>query len=328
MPGAIEIGVSSDPSRIPWRRVIRLLRPLRGGVVAMVSLSVAGVLVGLVPPLALGFLVDALVEHNDVPEAVALTLLIVLAVVLGAAAYIASEGMYARNAGRLHLEVRTEMFGGALRRSGRGEHVAGLPSRFISDAETLEQITLSLIDMGSMAVAAFVSAVLAIAFLQFWSLAVIVPVLAAFWIVTARMRGPVASAGRRRQEELEAMTDRIARELARPNDPSAPGRFRVAAERLMAAEVRFGRLRALNLQGSGGLANLGPISVVVAAAFIGAPAVGTLISLYLLAQRVFWGFDGLLDLKLSTQSVRGAVARCFEIIDTPPAALPATARVG
>jgi hypothetical protein len=31
----------------------------------MVGLSVAGVLIGLVPPLALGVLVDALVERND-----------------------------------------------------------------------------------------------------------------------------------------------------------------------------------------------------------------------------------------------------------------------
>jgi hypothetical protein len=40
-------------------------------------------------------------------------------------------------------------------------------------------------------------------------------------------------------------------------------------------------------------------------------------AIYLLAQRVFWGFDGLVDLRLDTQSVRGAVARCFELIDTP-----------
>ena len=40
-------------------------------------------------------------------------------------------------------------------------------------------------------------------------------------------------------------------------------------------------------------------------------------AIYLLAQRVFWGFDGLIDLRLDTQSVRGAVARCFELIDTP-----------
>src|ERR1039458_6171257 len=43
--------------------------------------------------------------------------------------------------------------------------------------------------------------------------------------------------------------------------------------------------------------------------------IGTLIAVYLLAQRVFWGFDGLVDLSLGLQSVRGSVARCFALID-------------
>ena len=52
-------------------------------------------------------------------------------------------------------------------------------------------------------------------------------------------------------------------------------------------------------------------------------------AIYLLAQRVFWGFDGLVDLRLDTQSVRGAVARCFELIDTPASPVrPAADRTG
>jgi ABC-type bacteriocin/lantibiotic exporter with double-glycine peptidase domain len=85
----------------------------------------------------------------------------------------------------------------------------------------------------------------------------------------------------------------------------------------MAVEVRYGWLKAVNLQGSGGLAKLGPIAVVVVAAFVGTKQPGTLISLYLVSQRAFWGFDGLIDLRLDMQSVRGAVARCFDLIDTP-----------
>ena len=85
----------------------------------------------------------------------------------------------------------------------------------------------------------------------------------------------------------------------------------------MTAEVRLGWLRAINLQGSGGLASLGPIAVVVTAAFVGTRQIGTLISLYLLAQSVFSSFDGLVDLSLGIHGVRGAVARCFEVIDTP-----------
>jgi ABC-type multidrug transport system fused ATPase/permease subunit len=316
-------GSTSDPTApVPWRRVVRLLRPIRGGVAAMMGLSVAGVLVGLVPPLALGVLVDALIERNDRAEAAVLTGVIVLAIIAGAVAYILSDGLYARNAGHLYLDVRGQMFAGAVRRARSGGQTAGLASRFISDAETLEQITLYLLDSGSMLLVAFVSALFAIALLQPWTVAVVTPALAGIWIVTRRMQRPVAAAGKRRQEELETLTDTVGRELSRPQDPQAPVRFRTSAAGLAAAEIRLGWLRAINLQGSGGLANLGPISVVVAAAFLGTRQIGALISLYLLAQRVFWGFDGLVDLSLGMHSVRGAVARCFELIDAPE---PATA---
>ena len=76
----------------------------------------------------------------------------------------------------------------------------------------------------------------------------------------------------------------------------------------MAAEIRLGWLRALNFQGSGGLAKLGPIAVVVVAAFVGTQHIGTLITLYLLSQRVFWGLDGLIDLRLGMEV--GLTKRC------------------
>jgi hypothetical protein len=72
----------------------------------------------------------------------------------------------------------------------------------------------------------------------------------------------------------------------------ATNRFRAAADRVMAAEVRLGWLRALNLQGSGGLAKLGSLSPVLAAAFVGHHQTGTLMAIYLLAQRVFWVSTG------------------------------------
>jgi hypothetical protein len=53
-----------------------------------------------------------------------------------------------------------------------------------------------------------------------------------------------------------------------------------------------------------------------------------LISLYLLSQRAFWGFDGLVDLRLNMQSVRGGVDRCFELIDTPEADVETPSLVG
>ena len=305
------------PPSIPWRRVIGLLRPIRRGVIAMVGLSVAGVLIGLVPPLALGVLVNALVERNDKPEALLLAGVVALAVVLEATAYVLSEGMYARNASRLYRNVRVPMFTGALRRSLRGQDTSGLTSRFISDAETIERTTLSLLDTGSMTVVEFVSAMVALAILEPWSVLAVLPLLAGTWIVTRRTQEPAAAAGQRRQEELEVMAATISRELQGPAVPGASGRFLAAVERLQRAEIHYGWLQALNLQGSGGLAKLGPIAVVVVAAFAGSHHAGTLVALYLLAQRAFWGFDGAVDLSLGMQSVRGAVSRCFELIDVP-----------
>ena len=323
--GRVTVAADERPQPLPWRRLAGLLRPLWRGTAAMVALSVAGVLVGLVPPLVLGVLVDALVERNDKREAAFLAVAIALATIAEAALYIASDGMYARNAARLYRNLRLAMFDGALAGARRGEDrdSAGLPSRFISDAETLERATLSILDTGAMLGVEFVSALVALAALEPWTLPVVAPVLAATWIVTRRTQEPAAAAGQRRQEELEAMTRSLVHELERKDDPGAESRFRVAAERLLGAEVRFGWLRALNLQGSGGLAKLGPIAVVVAAAFAGSHHGGTLISIYLLAQRAFWGFDGVVDLSLGTQSIRGAVARCFELVDAagqpPPA---------
>jgi ABC-type multidrug transport system fused ATPase/permease subunit len=308
---------------IPWRRVAGLLRPIRGGLAGMVALSVGGVLLGLVPALALGTLVNTLVEFNDKTEAAYLSVLIAATVVGEAAAYIASDGLYARNAGRLSLSLRLQMFDGAARRRrDPAEDASGLPSRFISDAETIERVTVSLLDSGSMLLVEFVSALVALALLEPLTVAVVAPMLAAIWVVTRRTQEPAATAGQHRQEELERMTRSIVGELDRGVDPQAKGRFRAAAERLLSAEVRYGWLQAANRQGSGGLAKLGPIAVVVAAAFAGNYKAGTLISLYLLAQRTFWGFDGIVDLSLDMQSVRGAVARCFALIDTPATPAP------
>jgi ABC-type multidrug transport system fused ATPase/permease subunit len=144
----------------------------------------------------------------------------------------------------------------------------------------------------------------------------------AIWVVTRRTQQPAATAGLRRQEELERMTRSIVQTLPEADEGRARSRFRTAVERVMHAEIRYGWLQAFNRQGSAGLAKLGPIAVVVAAAFAGTAHVGTLISLYLLAQRAFWGFDGVVDLSLATQSVRGAVNRCFEYIDSPAASSP------
>jgi ABC-type multidrug transport system fused ATPase/permease subunit len=286
----------------------------------MVGLSVGGVLVGLIPPLALGVLVNALVERGDKHEAALLTALIVAAIVLEATAYVASDGLYARNAGRLYRDLRLKMFEGARRRrrnSSSGDDESGLTSLFISDAETVERLTVSVLDVGAMMLVEFGSALIAVALVEPLTLLVIGPMLIATWFVTRRMQEPAAVAGQRRQEELERLTSSIVRNVEDDDVHRARSRFRAVAERLLAAEIRVGWLQALNREGSAGLAKLGPIAVVVAATFAGSYRAGTLISLYLLAQRTFWGFDGLVDLSLGMQSVRGAVNRCFTLIDEP-----------
>jgi ABC-type multidrug transport system fused ATPase/permease subunit len=294
----------------------------------MVGLSAGGVLLGLVPPLALGVLVDALVERGDKREAALLAALIAGAMIVQAIAYVLSDGMYYRNAGELHRSLRLRMFDGLRRRGLReGEESGGVPSRFISDVLTLDRVTVSLLDTGSMVLVQFISAVVAVGLLEPVTLAVIFPMLAAIWVVTRNTQEPAATAGLRRQEQLELMTVSVVRELPEPDEGLAKRRFREAVERVMQAEIRFGWLQAINVQGSGGLAMLGPIAVVVAAAFAGTAHVGTLLSLYLLSQRVFSGFDGIVDLSLGIKSVRGAVNRCFEYIDSASAGphLPAAA---
>ena len=322
---------SAGPSPIPWGRVIGLMRPIRKGLAGMVALSIGGVLVGLVPPLALGVLVNALVERNDKHEAAILATVIAAAIIIEATAYVLSDGLYGRNAAHLYRNLRLQMFTGARRipREGAAE-MTGLPSRFISDAETLERVTVSILDSGAMLLVEFVSAFVALGLLAPWTIPVVIPALAATWIVTRKTQQPAATAGQHRQEELEHMTESIVRELGKPDDAEATAGFKVAAERVMAAQIRVGWLRALNLQGSAGLAKLGPIAVVVVAAFASTPHVGTLISLYLLAQRTYWGFDGIVDLSLATQSVRGGVSRCFTLIDTPatPTATDPARRLG
>ena len=302
-----------EPDPIPWRRVARLLRPRARNVIGMVALSVTGVLMGLVPPLALGTLVNVLVERRDTVEGALLAGVIAVAVAAEAGAYILSDGLYARAAGGLYLDLRTAMLQGLRALRGRNEQIPGMSARFVSDAETIEQITLSILDSSVMLGVEFVTALAAIAVLEPISLVAMAPLLTLTWLATRRMQVPVASASLRRQEALEKMTAALEEEVA--NDPATSPAFLASAQRLRAAEVRLGWLRGANLQGSGGLAKLGPIAVVVIATFAHARHPGVLVSLYLLSQRAFYGFDGIVDLSLDLNGARGAVNRCFALID-------------
>jgi ABC-type multidrug transport system fused ATPase/permease subunit len=304
-----------SPDSIAWRRVLALLRPLRAGLGAMVGLSVLGSLAGLVPPIALGYLINDLVERHGVrPEDALWAGLLAGAILVEAAAYIGSDGLYARNAGRLYRNLRLLMFDGAMRRRVEPDG-EGLPARFVSDVETFEQVTVYVLDTGSMLLVELATALVVLGSMEPMAIPVVVPLLAATWVVTRRMQEPAARAGQARQEELEELTGSLARELGERGGPAARSRFAKVSERLLRAEVRLGWVQAANLHASGALAKLGPIAVVVAAASTGGYRAGTLLTLYLLAARAFYGFDGLVDLSLGMQSVRGAIARCLELVD-------------
>jgi ABC-type multidrug transport system fused ATPase/permease subunit len=322
--------VSNRPGSIPWRRVLSLLRPLKGGLVAMVSLSVLGSLAGLVPPITLGFLVNDLVELHGVKLEDALWAgLLAGAILVEAAAYVASDGLYARNSGRLYRNLRLLMYDGVMRRPQRDRQgVEGLPARFVSDAETFERVTVYVLDTGSMLAVELVTALVALGVYEPWAIPVVVPLLAATWVATRWMQEPAAGAGQVRQEQLEELTGTLARELRGPGGAEARSSFAAAAERLLRAEVRLGWVQAANLHVSGAIAKLGPIAVVVAAAFAGSYRAGTLLALYLLAARAFYGFDGLVDLSLGMQSVRGAIARCLELVPADLASEGRAARLG
>jgi ABC-type multidrug transport system fused ATPase/permease subunit len=308
------------PDSIAWRRVALLLRPIRAGLAAMVSLSVLGSLAGLVPPVALGYLINDLVERHGVrPEDALWAGLLAGAILVEAAAYIGSDGLYARNSARLYRNLRALMFEGALAGRPRADR-EGLPSRFVSDVETFEHATVYLLDTGSMLVVELATALIALGLMEPVAIAVVVPLLGATWLVTRRMQEPAASAGQERQERLEDLTGSLTRELAGSGGAAARTRFAAVSERLLYAEVRLGWVQAANLHSSGALAKLGPIAVVVVAASAGGYRAGTLLTLYLLAARTFYGFDGLVDLSLGLQSVRGAIGRCLELVD--PLRLP------
>jgi ATP-binding cassette subfamily C protein len=311
-----------SPERIAWRRVLSLLRPLRGGVAAMVALSVLGSLAGLVPPITLGYLINDLVElHGLRPEDALWAGLLAGAVAVEATAYIGSDGLYARNAGRLYRNLRLRMFDGVMRRSPQDRlDPEGLPARFVSDVETFERVTVYLLDTGSVLLVELGTALVALGLMEPWAIPVVAPLLVATWFSTRKMQEPAARAGRVRQEQLEELTGSLSRELRGEGGPEARARFGSVSERLLHAEMRLGWVQAANLHISGALAKLGPIAVVVAAAWAGGYRAGTLLTLYLLAARAFYGFDGLVDLSLGLQSVRGAIARCLELIDRGAAA--------
>jgi ABC-type multidrug transport system fused ATPase/permease subunit len=307
---------------IPWRRLASLVRPARRSLLSMVALTLFGSLLGLVPPLALGALVNDLAGGHHSARAGLAVALIVAALLLEAFAFALSDGFFARAVGTLYRDLRVLMFRGVHRRRRSptaAEELAGVASRFISDAEALQDVVVAPLDTAVMGLFELLSALLALALLYLPAALLGAGMIVLTALVARFTQAPLAPAAQARQEALEAMSSSLAAELSarleRDASSAATGRFREAASRVRRREVRLGWLEAANRYGSAAAANLGPIAVVVLAALERSFSAGALIALLLLAERAFQGADSLIDLGLDVELVRGAVGRCFELVD-------------
>jgi ATP-binding cassette subfamily C protein len=283
----------------------------------MVALTGAGALAGLVPPLALGVLVNELAGGRRGAGAVLAVVLIVIAIACEALAFTVSDGFFSRAVATLYRDLRVMMFAGARRLpADDSEHVAGLTSRFVSDAEAMQELIVAPLDSAVLGLFELVSALIAVAVLDLPAAGVTIALVLLAAAVGRMTQAPTAQAAQERQEALEAMSRSLAAELSRHLEgAAAAGRFREAASMVLRREVRLGWLQAASRYGSGAATNLGPIAVVVFAAFTGSLKAGTLLSLFLLAERAFSAAENLLEVGLDVEMVRGAVLRCFELVD-------------
>lgn len=303
--------------QIPWLRLVPLMRPVRAQLAAMVAFTGLGALVGLVPALALGSLVDDLAGAHRGSGAALAAGLIVAAIVVEALAFTLSDGFFTKAVASLYRDLRLMMFAGVQRAPQHSsEDLAGLTSRFVSDAEAMQELIVSPIDTAVMGAFELVSALVALVVLSApgAGVAVVLGLIAA--ILARTLQAPAAEAAQERQEALEAMSRSLAGELSRRlRDEGGARRFAQSATRVLHREARLGWLEAVSRYGSGAAANLGPIAVVIVAALTSSLKAGVLLSIFLLAQRAFSAADDLLEIGLDVEIVRGAVARCFQLVD-------------
>lgn len=304
-------------AEIPWRRLIPLMRPVRAPLAAMVALTGLGSLVGLVPALALGSLVDDLSGSHHSGGAVFAVALIVTSIAVEAIAFTLSDGFFTKAVSSLYRDLRVMMFAGARRAPQRSsEEIAGLTSRFVSDAEAMQELIVSPLDTAVMGIFELVSALIALAVLSAPAagVAILLGLVAA--VLARALQTPAAGAAQERQEALEEMSRSLASELSRRlQDEGGAHRFAQSATRVLRREVRLGWLEAASRYGAGAAANIGPIAVVLTAALTSSMKAGTLLSIFLLSQRAFSAADDLMEIGLDVELVRGAVVRCFQLVD-------------
>jgi ABC-type multidrug transport system fused ATPase/permease subunit len=304
-------------TEIPWRRLVPLMAPVRPQLIAMVTLSGFGSLVGLVPALALGSLVNDLAGSRHDGAASIAAVLIVASIAIEAVAFTLSDGFFSKAVSHLYRDLRVMMFSGVQRRPQQSaEQLAGLTSRFVSDAEAMQELIVSPLDTAVMGAFELVSALVALAILDAPSAGLAVLLAALAVMLTRRLQAPAAGAAQERQEALESMSRSLAAELSmRLQDGGGARRFAQSATQVLRREVRLGWLQAGSRYGSSAFANLGPIAVVIVAALSSGLKAGTLLSVFLLAERAFSAADDLVEIGLDVELVRGAVARCFELVD-------------
>jgi ABC-type multidrug transport system fused ATPase/permease subunit len=309
---------------IPWRRLLALTLPARRALLGMVVLTALGALLGLVPPLAFGALINDLASGHHATAALAAVpaaALIVVALLLEALCFAFSDGFFAQAVGTLYRELRILMFKGLQARpSVSAPELAGAASRFVSDAEALQNAVVAPLDTAVIGLFELLSALATLAVLYPPAALYGAGLIVLTGLIARRSQAPLGPAAEQRQEALEAMSHSLATELSArleqaADADAAAGRFRDAVSRVRRREVRLGWLEAANRYGAGAAANLGPIAVVVLAALAHSFSAGTLLALFLLAERAFMGADSLIDLSFDLELVRGAVARCFELVD-------------
>lgn len=307
----VELETSQSRQPIQWALVWRLAAGTRRTIVGMIALSLVGSVFGLVPSLALGFFVNAVVGGSR-QTALLWVGAIGVAVLMESVAYTLSDGLYARAAARLYRDLRVLMFDGVLQRRLDGERRAALASRFVSDAEAMEDLTVAVLDQGAVSLFDLVAALVVLALLDGWLVGVVAAAIAVSVAVMRHLQRPAGAAGADRQDALEGMSDALATSAA--GGPESSRRtFRSAVEAVSASELRLGWIGAANRQGSQALAAVSQVAVLLVASFQGGLKAGTLLSIYLLAGRAFGAAETLLDASFEIELARGAVARCFAL---------------
>jgi ABC-type multidrug transport system fused ATPase/permease subunit len=289
----------------------------------MLALTALGSGLAVVPPIAAGPFIVSLLHPGDLPHVLGWGGLIAATSVLSAAAYGFSDGIRSTVSAGLYARLRVLMLDGALRAPSSSRDDEGVVSRFISDAEHVEMSTVAALDDLVVAALELLWCLAALTLLDPWSAPTVVVMLGVGAVVLRVAQRPLGDAGQARQERLQELSVALVSVFTR-RGPRAPAVGAIGAAR--EADVRLGRLEAVNHHVSRALADLGPLVVVGLAALRGGLSFSVILSLLLVTERALHAAAELSDVAVDVETVRGAVIRCFEVVDgVTPAVTPAAA---